>query len=135
MTDSFTEEEKSKAEEAEDSDEEGEKIVNFILTADNDFELSHSKFAHKATPVKIVKDHIKCLRTNKCILDTYFMHNLSEKVANDSTFFRLQSAEGQLFGIDLLDYRLHLGLDGLAYRFPAQLSDINVSKNALEVLR
>ncbi|CAJ0647289.1 10911_t:CDS:2 [Entrophospora sp. SA101] len=106
-----------------------------VLTADNDFELSHSKFAHKATPVKIVKDHIKCLRTNKCILDTYFMHNLSEKVANDSTFFRLQSAEGQLFGIDLLDYRLHLGLDGLAYRFPAQLSDINVSKNALEVLR
>ena len=34
--------------------------------------------------------------------------------------------EGQLFGIDLLDDRLYFGLDGPTYRFPAQLSSINM---------
>ncbi|CAJ0840716.1 4826_t:CDS:2 [Entrophospora sp. SA101] len=37
------------------------------------------------------------------------MQNLSEESVEDTTFFGLQSAglEGQLFGIDLLDYGLY----------------------------
>jgi len=106
------------------------------LTAKNDIELSHSEFARKATPVKIIKDRSKCLRTNKCILDTYLLHNLSEEAIEDSTFYGLQSAglEGQLFGIDLLDDGLYFGLDGPTYRFPTQLSDIKALRNSLEVL-
>ncbi|CAG8556278.1 6973_t:CDS:2, partial [Scutellospora calospora] len=112
------------------------KIDLRVLSIDNNIDLSHSEFARKATPVKVIKDRSKCIRTNKCILDTYLMHNLPEEAIENSTFYGLQSAglEGQIFGIDLLDDGLYFSLEGPAYRFPAQLNDINVLRNSLEVL-
>ncbi|CAG8587558.1 9675_t:CDS:10, partial [Scutellospora calospora] len=112
------------------------KIYLRVLSIDNNVDLSHSEFARKATPVKVIKDRSKCIRTNKCILDTYLMHNLPEEAIENSTFYGLQSAglEGQIFGIDLLDDGLYFSLEGPAYRFPAQLNDINVLRNSLEVL-
>jgi len=68
------------------------KIDLRILTAKDDIELSHSEFARKATPVKIIKDRSKCLRTNKCILDTYLLRNLPEEAVEDSIFYGIQSA-------------------------------------------
>uniref|UniRef100_U9TAL3 Uncharacterized protein n=1 Tax=Rhizophagus irregularis (strain DAOM 181602 / DAOM 197198 / MUCL 43194) TaxID=747089 RepID=U9TAL3_RHIID len=107
-----------------------------VLTAKDDIELSHSEFARKATPVKIIKDRSKCLRTNKCILDTYLLRNLPEEAVEDFIFYGIQSAglEGQLFAIDLVDDGLYFNLDGPTYRFPAQLCDINTLRNTLEVL-
>lgn len=68
------------------------KIDLRVLTTKNDIGLSHSEFARKATPVKIIKDRSKCLRTNKCILDTYLLNKLPEEAIEDSTFYGLQSA-------------------------------------------
>ncbi|GBC12744.2 hypothetical protein GLOIN_2v1765777 [Rhizophagus irregularis DAOM 181602=DAOM 197198] len=112
------------------------KIDLRVLTAKDDIELSHSEFARKATPVKIIKDRSKCLRTNKCILDTYLLRNLPEEAVEDFIFYGIQSAglEGQLFAIDLVDDGLYFNLDGPTYRFPAQLCDINTLRNTLEVL-
>ncbi|CAB4418077.1 unnamed protein product [Rhizophagus irregularis] len=112
------------------------KIDLRVLTAKDDIELSHSEFARKATPVKIIKDRSKCPRTNKCILDTYLLRNLPEEAVEDSIFYGIQSAglEGQLFAIDLVDDGLYFSLDGPTYRFPAQLCDINTLRNTLEVL-
>ncbi|CAG8731132.1 15362_t:CDS:2, partial [Funneliformis caledonium] len=56
-----------------------QKIYLRVLIAKGDIELLHSEFAYKAIPVKIIKDRSKCLRTNKCILDTYLLRNLSEE--------------------------------------------------------
>ncbi|PKC74989.1 hypothetical protein RhiirA1_387687 [Rhizophagus irregularis] len=97
------------------------KIDLRVLTAKDDIELLHSEFARKATPVKIIKDRSKCLRTNKCILDTYLLRNLPEEAVEDSIFYGIQSAglEGQLFAIDLVDDGLYFSLDGPTYRFPA----------------
>ncbi|CAB5358532.1 unnamed protein product [Rhizophagus irregularis] len=85
------------------------KIDLRVLTAKDDIELSHSEFARKATPVKIIKDRSKCLRTNKCILDTYLLRNLPEEAVEDSIFYGIQSAglEGQLFANDLVDDGLY----------------------------
>ncbi|KAF0402752.1 hypothetical protein F8M41_009372 [Gigaspora margarita] len=79
-------------------------------------DLSHSEFACKATPVKVIKDHSKCIRANKSILDAYLMHNLPEEAIENSTFYGLQSArlEGEIFGIDLLDDGLYFSLEGPA---------------------
>ncbi|RHZ75721.1 hypothetical protein Glove_212g51 [Diversispora epigaea] len=112
------------------------KIDLRILTIDNNIELSHSEFASNAKLLKIIKDHSKCIRTNKCILDTYLMHNLSGEAVENSTFYGLQSAglQGQIFGIDLLDDGLYFCLEGPTYRFPAQLNNIKSLKSCLEVL-
>ncbi|CAJ0884380.1 14102_t:CDS:2, partial [Entrophospora sp. SA101] len=109
------------------------KIDLRVLTVDS-IELSHSECARAATTIKIIKDRSKCLRTNKCILDQYLMHDLSEDAVKDSTFFGLQLAglHGQLFGIDLLDRGLYFGFDGPIFRFPAQLINIKELKNSLE---
>ncbi|CAG8538295.1 14510_t:CDS:10 [Funneliformis caledonium] len=90
------------------------KIDLRVLTAKGDIELSHSEFARKATPVKIIKDRRSCRKFH----------------------FGIQSAglEGQLFAIDLLDNGLYFSLDGPTYRFPAQLCDINTLRNSLKVL-
>ncbi|KAF0501117.1 hypothetical protein F8M41_020136 [Gigaspora margarita] len=112
------------------------KIDLRVLSTDNKLDLSHSEFACKATPVKIIKDRSKCIRTNKCILDTYLTHNLPKEAIENSTFYGLQSAglEGQIFGIDLLDDGLYFSIEGPAYRFPAQLNDISALRNSLEIL-
>ncbi|CAG8509221.1 1437_t:CDS:2, partial [Funneliformis mosseae] len=68
------------------------KIDLRVLTTKGDIELSHSEFTRKVTPVKIIKDRSKCLRTNKCILDTYLLRNLSEEAVENSTFYGIQSA-------------------------------------------
>ncbi|KAF0342992.1 hypothetical protein F8M41_016053 [Gigaspora margarita] len=112
------------------------KIDLRVLSTDNNVDLSHSEFAYKATPVKVIEDRSKFIRTNKCILDIYLMHNLPEEAIENSTFYGLQSAglEGQIFGIDLLDDGLYFSIEGPAYRFPAQLNDINSLRNSLEIL-
>ena len=68
------------------------KIDLRVLTVDSDTDLSHSEFARKATPLKIIKGRSKCLRANKCILDQYLMNDLPEEAVEDSTIFGLQSA-------------------------------------------
>ncbi|CAG8499604.1 13299_t:CDS:2 [Acaulospora colombiana] len=89
------------------------KIDLRVLTVGDDRDLSHSEFARKATPLKIIKDRIE-----------------------DSTIFGLQSAglEGQIFAVDLLDEGLYFSLNGPSFRFPAQLNDIRGLRNTLEVL-
>ncbi|CAG8714443.1 9404_t:CDS:2, partial [Racocetra fulgida] len=68
------------------------KIDLRVLSIDSNVDLSHSEFACKATPIKVIKDRSKCIRTNKCILDAYLMHNLPEEAIENSTFYGLQSA-------------------------------------------
>nr|CAG8643792.1 5591_t:CDS:2 [Entrophospora candida] len=111
------------------------KIDLRVLTVDG-IELPHSECACAATTIKIIKDRGKCLRTNKCILNQYLMHDLPEEAVKDSTFFGLQleGLHGQLFGIDLLDRGLYFGFNGPIFRFPAQLINIKELRNALKVL-
>ncbi|CAG8527663.1 458_t:CDS:10 [Acaulospora morrowiae] len=112
------------------------KIDLCIRTEDGTKELSHSECAREATFVKILKDRCKSLRTNKCILDKYLENNIPDEALEDTAIFGLQLAalEGQLIGIDLLDEGLYFGFDGPAFNFPAQICNIEVLRQALEVL-
>ena len=66
-----------------------------------DIELSRSEFARKAIRVKVTKDRSRCLRTNKCVLDQYLMHDLGEDAIEDSTVLRLQMAGELLSHVSL----------------------------------
>ncbi|RHZ83729.1 hypothetical protein Glove_88g17 [Diversispora epigaea] len=112
------------------------KIDLCIKTEDGTKELSHSKCAREATFVKILKDKCKFLRTNKYILNEYLKNNIPDEVLEDITIFGLQLAalEDQLIGIDLLDEGLYFGFDRSTFNFLAQICNIEVLKQALEVL-
>nr|CAG8492476.1 3899_t:CDS:2 [Entrophospora candida] len=112
-------------------------ILDIIFSNNhNIIDLKWGETISKATKSRKIDLRVltKCLRTNKCILDQYLMHDLSEDAVKDSTFFGLQLAglHGQLFGIDLLDRGLYFGFDGPIFRFPAQLINIKELKNSLE---
>ncbi|CAG8587124.1 4872_t:CDS:10 [Funneliformis mosseae] len=114
----------------------GRKIDLQIKCQEGDMELSHSECARSTTRVKLIKDRSKCLRTNKCVLDQFLKHNLSEDMVENSAIFGLQFADlyGQVIGIDLLDEGLYFGFEGPSFRFPTQLNDIAILRQALEVL-
>ncbi|RIB04529.1 hypothetical protein C2G38_674053 [Gigaspora rosea] len=104
-----------------------------IVCINQDFELSHVECAKAPTPCKAVNDRSKCLRTHKCILDKFLQKDFSDEVAKDSTIIGVQFA-GQIIGIDLLDDGLYFGLEGAQFNFPAQLSNIECLRDALQTL-
>ncbi|RIA87470.1 hypothetical protein C1645_827748 [Glomus cerebriforme] len=114
----------------------GRKIDLQIITQEGNIELSHSKCARYAIRVKVIKDRSKCLRTNKCVLDQYLKNDFSENMVKNSAILGLQLAAfyGQVIGIDLLDEGLYFGFEGPSFRFPAQLNDIAILQQALEIL-
>ncbi|CAG8826432.1 7662_t:CDS:2, partial [Gigaspora margarita] len=97
-------------------------------------ELSHSECARRTNPTKIINDRSKCLRTNKSVLDQFLSHDLSDEIIKNSAVIGLQLAAlyGQIIGIDLLDEGLYFGFEGPTLRFPTQINDITVLKQALE---
>ncbi|CAG8496457.1 4488_t:CDS:2, partial [Gigaspora rosea] len=117
-------------------DEHRRKIDMRIVCINQDFELSHVECAKAPTPCKAVNDRSKCLRTHKCILDKFLQKDFSDEVAKDSTIIGVQFAglEGQIIGIDLLDDGLYFGLEGAQFNFPAQLSNIECLRDALQTL-
>ncbi|CAG8795874.1 14249_t:CDS:2, partial [Gigaspora rosea] len=117
-------------------DEHQRKIDMRIVCINQDFELSHVECAKVPTPCKAVNNRSKCLRTQKCILDKFLQEDFSDEVAKDSTIFGVQFAglEGQIIGIDLLDDGLYFGLEGAQFTFPAQLSNIEYLRDALQTL-
>ncbi|CAJ0879816.1 14972_t:CDS:2, partial [Entrophospora sp. SA101] len=135
------------------------KIDLQIIYRSGNKELSHSEAARSTTPNKVIKDRSKCMRTNKCILDQYLMHDLSKEAVDDSAVLGLQLAgkafytthfimfiidshnsyhcvalHGQIIGIDLVDNGLYFGFEGPAFRFPAKLDDITTLEKTLEAL-
>ncbi|CAI2182899.1 7502_t:CDS:10 [Funneliformis geosporum] len=112
------------------------KIDLRIVHKCREIELSHTECAKAPTRAKAIRDRSKCLRTEKGVLDKFLKEDLSDETVKDSAILGLQFAglEGQIIGVDLLDNGLYFGLQGPHFRFPAQLSNINCLRNALEAL-